>query len=175
MATPPINPNPDPGMLVQPPENYQWAVLLLDEWKYRHAAVWKTLYRYTWYLVILIALPFVAEIARSKGFAPSVASFFTQFRKPGSWFVLCYWIPVLVLWVGATFILLKENRELRVVQDRLNDARGSYQPIRPGSVSLMHYSFLYFCFWAGGWGVIFICLLIYFLSGKPPNPEAPCQ
>jgi len=69
-------------------------------------------------------------------------------------------------------ILLKENRELRVVQDRLNDARGSYQPIRPGSVSLMHYSFLYFCFWAGDGRNLHLPphLLPFWEAPKPRSP-----
>jgi hypothetical protein len=30
-------------------ENVQWASILLDEWKYRHESLWKTVYRYIWY------------------------------------------------------------------------------------------------------------------------------
>jgi len=62
----------------------EWAKHLWEDWKYRHEAFYKLLYRYSWYCFLLAMLPVVAAVPPEvKSYVPIRTQALESLRTPG--------------------------------------------------------------------------------------------
>lgn len=102
----------------------EWAEHLFEEWKYRHEAFWKTLYRSLSAIAVLTTIPFVK------------ADFLKPIRDKNiplihGWMAAVYVSLPCIIFVAMCLLLISEFAKQKQLERRLADIRGRHNPDRP--------------------------------------------
>jgi hypothetical protein len=122
-VAPPPAPVVTPVPVVVDSKDVEWAKHLFDEWKYRHDAFWKTLYRALSAIAVLVAIPFV-KVDFLKPVRDKNISIGRLQLSPRT----AYAFLPLIIFGALCFLLASEYGRQRQVERELAAGRGSHNP-----------------------------------------------